>query len=679
MTMTTLSLGLWLRVALVASPWAQPVCTDPSEPPVDLDATLGSFDTARDQLESAVMALQLAHGRRQRDLDAEQRAEDALDHLRFHPRELALDPRAKQLRSQAMALLADQIQGSDPERARTWAYCHLSRLGVGSNVHEFAFELGADVELLYSRAQKDIDIATPAMIRINCDSRCTAFVDGESVSIVDGYAEVELVPGLHDVWVFDDDRPDHGQFEEIELDAGQQRCVLFSAIGQALPSRDEWWAASMYAHGLRWALSCKSNVPQFPPQTLEHVVGRWTQHTLVLSRSRSLRKLLVRGALNFADLWVVSMREDGDRSSTGATEPIEAESEPAPRDAVLQTQEQAVAHDSEDEAAEAIDMALRMSRFDAGNSATKVAGLLPSISAMFARRSRLAEPRDATISVICHSSCWPTIMGVRVEQGEHAVAPGLYYVEVHSVAGDEPAVGRWLSLDAGAREVVSFGPEPEPAPLMLAPLDAGASFDQRQQFRRVAFGTAGAVSLTGGALWTVAIAAGMIPNHKVIATAQVLDRFQRQRLALYMTSAFSIHAILATYLFVRMPPSQRPGMPLVAAGGGLVASSGFFAGIAVAGGVTAHAAHRRIENGEGDPDVLTIRERSGMNTLIVGAATAGALLVSGSVTLGVGRHRARRSEPLPTARVRARSRVSNLRLSPSFGWKFSGLRLSGKF
>ena len=177
------SLGLWLyATASGVAPWQGPICAGSSETSSMEAEPLGEFADALDELEAAVDALARVVRSGRVDDEAEAEARAALDRLRFHPEQVALDPRAGESISVAIAwIAAHELSSGQDAVAEKWATLGLSRHGlVPVDTHGLDHP---ELDLLYSNVQSDLNGMSMGLVRIDCWSECMAFVDGASIGL----------------------------------------------------------------------------------------------------------------------------------------------------------------------------------------------------------------------------------------------------------------------------------------------------------------------------------------------------------------------------------------------------------------------------------------------------------------------------------------------------------------
>jgi hypothetical protein len=205
------------------------------------------------------------------------------------------------------------------------------------------------------------------------------------------------------------------------------------------------------------------------------------------------------------------------------------------------------------------------------------------------------------------------------------------------------------------------------------PVTFEEEYQQNPLLQRWVWGTAGAVVLAGGAVWSFALAdwrvrdlrevdfKPTIAGQQTIADEQKFEDVRTAKaieLGLLVTGALFLHAEIAAYLFSRMPPSRRPGAPLLGIGAGLLASGIVTAGHAVQGYLSWNAANKNWEQAaaaaaaaaqdseereqrEADKWKYEQQQHASANVGWVGSAATGALVVSGTILVALGAERGR--------------------------------------
>ncbi len=572
-------------------------CAGPVDPFGAQPHLLASFEQTHSDLQRSVEALRL--NPHQIELRDQVRLE--LEHLRHFPDRVASDPSVDALFTEAMLVVAASVKDCDPKFAQAWVDRALARQAIATSPSPRPDLTGLPAEFvtLYDERALSLSTADPATIRLQCEIACAVFVDGHQVPVEIGkVAAYPVIPGAHDVWVFHvPDGADLGastptrvSVTEIELGSGDQNCLSFpnpSYVG-LLPSREEWWAAWSFARRIDWAIESKKAVVDIEPAMFEALVDESPVHALVLAQDPELRELRVRVALHLVDLWQQASQPDA--------------------------------------AITILDRALLWADLlDSPAALTAAVGKFPGLAELFEARVavRSSKPRG-TIEIDC-GRCLAVIDGVVVDADSFELPADSYRVEAYpsSASGDPIVFDDEVIVRANESTRFPERSPYEPPPVVPKPVVFEEEYRENPLLRRWVWGTAGAVALAGGGVWSLALAdwrARKItdeqdPNKR---TAKAIE------FGLFVTGALFLHAEIAAYSFSRMPPSRRPGAPLLGVGAGLLG-----AGIVIGG----HAVREwRVA------DVADDQNRKDA-AVWVGSVATGVSLLSGAILVAIGAER----------------------------------------
>jgi hypothetical protein len=600
--------------------------------------------------------------------DTLRRTSDILDQLRFH----AVDVSASAAAQHEIELARILMAALDPAGATT----RLDHLFSRYLAERPAVEgLGLDeafVEVVDQRMHL-ATTATSGTILIYCEMDCRAFVDGQQVPIVDGHGTLATVPGRHDVWVYLGNS-ERAVFEEVEVTPSGQPGVIVSAHLELppRPTPEQWWAASDWARRMAWAIEAKKVQSEPQPAILAAILSDADEHTEVLSWSRPLRELRVRALLSLADLQL----EIGDDQAAEST----------------------------------ISEVLRHGRLDGELDLAKTASTFTTLTPLIEAQEASLMAESGTLEVRCYQRCVTTIDGIKVE-GEHFELPAARYdVELFSHIAGVTSKSEVIDVTRGGARTIEFGIPPVQGGSVPPPRNTAPS----NRARRIMWGAAGGVTLGAGVGWSMvaATAAGALKFRDDAVDFGRVNAITGGLLAGILVT----HTSVATIFFLRMPKSELPGMPMVAAGAGTVAFSLVLGGVAITAGVSTNRAIDEIGFLEGkkavilefggitdvptdeqctailketeqsaeslfcetqkDIDRLQFRVDHGPTVAILSGTIGGALLITGSVLAIVGADRYRNFMQKPR---RGNARKAKLFVAPSLSPRNAGLVLGGRF
>jgi hypothetical protein len=394
-----------------------------------------------------------------------------------------------------------------------------------------------------------------------------------------------------------------------------------------LPSREEWWAAWSFARRIDWAIESKKTVVDIETSMFEALVDESPVHTRVLAQEPELRELRIRVALHLVDLWQQAGEIDA--------------------------------------ATTILDRALLWADLlDSPAVLAAAVGKFPGLAELFEARvaARSSKPRG-TIEIDC-GRCLAVIDGVVVDADSFELPADRYRVETYpsSARGDRIVFDEVIvSVNEPTLLRKPSPHERDVVPVVPEPVAFEEEYRQNPLLQRWVWGTAGAVALAGGAVWSFAIADwrarelrevgfdALVADEPTNADEQAFKNVRTAKgieFGLLVTGALFLHAEIAAVSFSRMPPSRRPGAPLLGIGAGLLGAGIVTAVHAVQGYRSWLAATKEWtvaadEQREADEWKYEQQQNASATVGWVGAAATGALVVSGTILVAIGAERGR--------------------------------------